>query len=65
MDSTKQGNNGRFTYSVREVAEMVGVDIKTIRRAMVRGQIPYVEIGRISRIPTSVVNRMLHIEEES
>lgn len=64
MDSAKQQKTARLTYSVREVAHMLDVDVKTVRRAMTRGQIPFVEIGRISRIPASVINRMLHIEEE-
>lgn len=55
----------KLTYSAQEIADMVGVDHKTIRRAMVKGEIPYVQIGRLKRIPRPAVNRLLGLEEET
>lgn len=53
----------KLTYSAQEVADLLGLDHKTIRRAMERGQIPYIQIGRLKRIPKRAFDRMLDLEE--
>lgn len=45
----------RGFYSVKEAAEFVGVDTKTIRRMIDRGELPARMLGRIIRIPASAL----------
>lgn len=52
----------RLTYTPQEVADMFGVDHKTVRRAMEKGQIPFIPIGRLKRVPKHAIMRMLAME---
>lgn len=52
----------RLTCTAQEVADMLGVDHKTVRRAMEKGQIPFIPIGRLKRVPKHAIMRMLEIE---
>lgn len=49
----------RLTYTAQEVADLIGVESKTIRRAMERGEIPCITIGRLKRVPKKALHRML------
>ncbi|GEM_PF-3716826 len=49
----------RLTYTAQEVADLLGVEHKTVRRALEKGQIPSISIGRLKRIPRKAFHRML------
>jgi excisionase family DNA binding protein len=49
----------RHTYSVREVAELLGVSAKTVRREVRRGSIPVIRVGRRVLIPRFIVDKRL------
>lgn len=59
MNKNNAWDGDRLTYSAQEVADMLGIDHKTVRRAMDLGQIPYIPIGRLKRIPRIAFNRLL------
>lgn len=42
---------GRVTYSPPEVAAILGVDVRTVRRACADGQIPSFKVGKLVMIP--------------
>ena len=52
----------RGTLSPAEVASVVGVDHRTIYRAIEDGQLPAVELGKLKRVPRIHVVRMLGLE---
>jgi len=47
------------TLSVKECAELLGVGENTIRKAIARGDIPHVRIGRRVLIPMIAIVKML------
>lgn len=48
-----------LTYSIEEVAAALGVNAETIYRAVRRGEIPFIAVGRTKRISARIVNRVL------
>lgn len=57
MDAT-----GRGTLSPAEVASVIGVDNRTVYRAIEDEQIPSFELGRLKRIPRVHVVKMLGLD---
>lgn len=60
MQSTKGLAMPRRFVSINHAARELDVDHKTIRRAIANGEIFAVRIGRIYRIPSSVIDAMLN-----
>lgn len=52
----------RGTLSPAEVAAVVGVDHRTIYRAIEDGQLPCIELGKLKRIPRVHVIKMLGLD---
>jgi excisionase family DNA binding protein len=50
---------GRAAFSVEEVAELLGLHVNTVRRAVWRGDVRAVRIGRRVLIPRAEVERLL------
>ena len=55
MKST-QATHKRF-LSIQTTAFELGVDPETVRRAIHRGELPAVRIGRVFRIPREVLDK--------
>lgn len=51
--------------TVKELSEITGEGIKTIRRALRDGQLPLLKVGRFDRIPTAALREHLGIAPES
>jgi excisionase family DNA binding protein len=49
----------RLGYSAKEVADKLGLDTKTVYRAIAMGQIPVLRVGNRQIITAPVFNRML------
>lgn len=49
----------RATLSIAEAAERLGVSYNTIARAIDRGDIPAIRLGRRRTIPTHIIDRLL------
>ncbi len=56
------------TYRIREVAELLGVNIKTVRSLIAEGQLPVIRLGRakegarrpyLCRVPRVAVEKLL------
>lgn len=41
----------KVLFSVQETAEATGLDVKSVRAAIARGEIPGTRIGRLFKIP--------------
>jgi excisionase family DNA binding protein len=54
METTKA--NKRPFLSIQTVADELGLNPETIRRAVVRREIPSIQIGRCYRIPREVLD---------
>lgn len=63
MSTIEIQRSEKLTYSTQEVADLMGVDYKTIRRAMENGDIPFIKLGRLRRVPKPALWRMLGMEE--
>jgi len=50
----------KVLLGVREAAEATGLDEKTVRSAVERGEIPGMRIGRLIKIPRWWVDRQAH-----
>lgn len=57
MSHSSKGGRGPMA-TVREAAEILGVNIKTIYEAIRKGTIPAIRIGRVIRISRSVLASM-------
>lgn len=49
----------KYAFSVFEVAELLGVNHKTIREQITAGRIHVTRLGRVIRIPRAEVTRLL------
>jgi excisionase family DNA binding protein len=49
----------RLGYSAKEVADKLGLDTKTVYRAISMGQIPVLRVGNRQIITKAVLDRML------
>lgn len=49
----------QHTFRVREVAELIDVDHKTLRKGIKDGDIKCIRLGRLQRIPRAEVLRLL------
>jgi excisionase family DNA binding protein len=47
----KSGSREKLLWGVPEAAPLLGLDAKTIRKAMAAGQIPCIKVGRLDKIP--------------
>ncbi len=56
---TDVAGNGGSLYSVREVADQLGVHPETVRRLIHDGRLDAVRIGRVLRIHASELERFL------
>lgn len=70
MSTTSAGTSimDRQAYRLREVAELLGVNVKTIRRLIDQGQLPVIRLGRakegarrpcLLRVPRAAVESLL------
>ena len=50
----------RLTYTVNEVAELLGISRTSAYECVRRGEIPAIELGRRLVIARSTVDRILH-----
>lgn len=46
----------KVLFSVQETAEATGLDVKTVRAAIERGEIPGQRIGRLFKVPAWWIN---------
>lgn len=51
--SASERLDGRWFVSVAEVAEVLGVDPRTVRRAIEAGEVPAVRVGQRYRVPAA------------
>jgi excisionase family DNA binding protein len=51
--------NGKVAFSVEEVADLLGLHVNTVRRAVWRGDVRAARIGRRVLIPRAEVERLL------
>lgn len=51
--------------TVRELSDITGEGVKTIRRALREGQLPLLEVGRFQRIPTAELRRQLGLDADT
>lgn len=56
MESTP---NPRLAYSTAEVAEQLGITEQHVRNLISRNAIHSIKLGRVRRIPTTEVERLL------
>ncbi len=50
------------TLKVAEVAAKLRVDPRTVYRMIDRGELPAIRVGRLIRIPTGAVNKLMYGE---
>lgn len=53
------GDQPRATLSIAEAADRLGVSYNTVARAIDRGDIAAIRLGRRRTIPTHVIDRLL------
>lgn len=58
------GLSGRLFLTVREVADLLRLDERSVRRAVERDEIPAVRIGNSIRIPTAAFRDMAGLPSE-
>jgi len=51
------------TYTVAEVAELLGVHVQTVRAAIAHGELPAIALGRRRLVSRAVVERLLAGED--
>lgn len=51
------------TYTVTEVAELLGVHVQTVRAAIAHGELPVIALGRRRLVSRAVVERLLNGQE--
>jgi excisionase family DNA binding protein len=51
----------RLSYSVAEAANMLGLHINTIKRAVAQGRIKSTKMGAVRRIPVAEIKRVAEL----
>lgn len=51
------------TLLPKEVAAVLGVDLRTVYGAIDEGQIEAIKVGRLRLIPKAVIVKMLHLDD--
>ena len=54
-DGLEDANVSLTLLSLRELAARWGVDVKTLRGMIDRGELPVVRLGRLIRVPVAVI----------
>jgi len=53
---------GALTFTLPEAARLLGVSPANIRNLIVRGDIPYIRVGRLYRVPRARLMKMINGE---
>jgi excisionase family DNA binding protein len=65
LKETPREKSRRACYSAKEVADKLGVDIKSVYQGIKTGQIPSIKLGRRELIPAAPFDRMLGEKAEN
>ena len=62
VDSSAEG---ALTFTLTEAAKLLGVSPANVRNLVVRGDIPYIRVGRLYRVPRARLMAMINGEKPS
>jgi excisionase family DNA binding protein len=62
---TLGGMTERITYSVQEVAQLLGISRGAAYEGVASGEIPSIRIGRRLLVPRASLNRLLYSDDAS